>query len=110
MYPPLKVVLLGRCLMRTIADATLTNDWRLTTFIATTAAAHINCNTAICSLTSAAQTANSARGRHTGSSRRFAPFQRRPPSLPPTQIVNSAVVREPPARHFGGILCRKCEI
>jgi hypothetical protein len=40
----------------------------------------------------------------------FAPIQRRAPSHPPTQNVNSADTSEPPASHFGGIYAQSAKL
>ena len=54
---------------------------------AKTAAAHPNCTAAD----------------HSRNSATTVPIQRRAPSHLPTQNVNSAALRELPARHFGGL-------
>ena len=56
----------------------------------------------VIAMTAAAHMPNLQRGGITRAIRRNAPFQRRAPSLPPPQNVNSADAREAPARQFGG--------
>ncbi|MCA0452808.1 MAG: hypothetical protein LCI00_02395 [Chloroflexi bacterium] len=64
----------------------LTFDFKLSTIVQQPQRQHTNCTAAVCSRNSAA----------------VVPFQRFAPSLPPPQNVNSADLREHPARHFGG--------
>jgi len=39
----------------------------------------------------------------------FAPFQRLQPSQPPVKIVDSALLRELPASHFGGSIAKSAK-